>query len=314
MSPPTNQSPYQQPQTNPQYTGYTSPPPQNVYNPPPSQYPQQNPYDTPQNYPIMQTSHNVSQNTNSMTQTQSVQFSGPFPGNNYSVSYTETHSYNTGGPSPHFQHQHAPMDYNSFNDFKKRVKDTAFSSAKVDLVSTVAKNSYFTSEQVKELIKESLVHSSDKISAVDILYPRTVDPTNFLVVEDAMVHMSEKEKVRDVMKGGNNVHKPIVSNDPFMQSPMDPNSFSDFKKRLSNTSFSSAKVDLIRTIAQSSWFTSNQVKELVKDGLVHSSDKTEAAEILYPRVLDKNNFLVVEDAMVHMSDKEKVRNIMKKGY
>ncbi|MDP2315743.1 MAG: DUF4476 domain-containing protein [Pseudomonadota bacterium] len=72
--------------------------------------------------------------------------------------------------------------------------------------------------------------------------------------------------------------------------------------------FSSDQLGIVRSAARSSYFTIAQVG-VVLDQLAHSSDKIEAATILAPRVIDRQNAWKLNEHLTFSSDKEAVRKL-----
>ncbi|NOY25132.1 MAG: DUF4476 domain-containing protein [Oligoflexia bacterium] len=71
--------------------------------------------------------------------------------------------------------------------------------------------------------------------------------------------------------------------------------------------FSTGKLALLRSAAADRWFSVDQVRQLVQ-GLSFGSDKVEAAAILYPHVVDLQNWYLVYDAFDFDSDKQALRD------
>ncbi len=88
--------------------------------------------------------------------------------------------------------------------------------------------------------------------------------------------------------------------------PMDPSLFAAFMDRLSEASFSSDKLNLIRSASMGNYFTSSQVLQILNE-LSFSADKVKAAIMLYSCVVDANAWFLVYEAFSFQSDRQKVQ-------
>ncbi len=91
---------------------------------------------------------------------------------------------------------------------------------------------------------------------------------------------------------------------------MDAASFGKLRSAVSDESFSSDKVDLVKSAASRNHFTIEQVGALIEEA-VHSSDKVEIAEILAPKVIDPENAFLLNEHLTHSSDKEEVQKLFR---
>lgn len=95
-------------------------------------------------------------------------------------------------------------------------------------------------------------------------------------------------------------------------SPMADAAFASFLKGAQAETFSSTRIDLVKSVARGNWFTIDQVGR-VMDTLTHSSDKLDAARILAPRTLDPENAWHLNEHLTHSSDKEAVQAMFADG-
>ncbi len=86
--------------------------------------------------------------------------------------------------------------------------------------------------------------------------------------------------------------------------------FAGFLEALKKESFSSDKLGLITTVARTGWFSIAQVG-LVLDELPHSSDKVDAARILAPKVVDRQNAWKLNEHLTFSSDKDAVQALFR---
>jgi hypothetical protein len=93
---------------------------------------------------------------------------------------------------------------------------------------------------------------------------------------------------------------------------MDNNTFSSFFSAVKAAPFKSDKMDLIETAAQTSAFTTKQCKRLV-DLNTFDDDKIEMIQLLYPRIVDKQNFFILLESLSFISSKDKINDFIK-GY
>jgi len=88
-----------------------------------------------------------------------------------------------------------PMPQDKFQKLLDMLRKEAFESSKLDIVRTAAKDNFFTSEQVKEIM-ETFKFDENRIKVAKILYPRVVDRENFFIVYSALTYSSSREELR----------------------------------------------------------------------------------------------------------------------
>jgi len=88
--------------------------------------------------------------------------------------------------------------------------------------------------------------------------------------------------------------------------PMSPSSFRELMNSLKNEFSSSGKLNILKEAARGNYFTSEQVVDILSVFDVEK-DKLDAAKMLYPRVIDKNNFFKVYAVFKFQADKEELR-------
>jgi hypothetical protein len=79
------------------------------------------------------------------------------------------------------------------------------------------------------------------------------------------------------------------------------------KAAISSESFGDGKVAILSASAAGNWFTIDQVVELLPL-FAFSDDRVEAAVVLYPKVLDPENWFRVYGAFDFDNDKDEVRS------
>jgi hypothetical protein len=87
--------------------------------------------------------------------------------------------------------------------------------------------------------------------------------------------------------------------------------FQGLKRTLKKESFSSNRLDILKSAAGDNNFSVHQVIELI-DLLNYSEERIKAVEILYPWIIDKNNSLLLFDAMKFSSEKEALQMIIER--
>ncbi|WP_071147299.1 DUF4476 domain-containing protein [Bacteroides ihuae] len=93
---------------------------------------------------------------------------------------------------------------------------------------------------------------------------------------------------------------------------MDNNTFNSFFSAVKAAPFKSDKMDLIETAVQTSAFTIQQCKRLVELN-TFDDDKIEMIQLLYPRIVDKQNFFMLLESLSFISSKDKINDFIK-GY
>ncbi len=88
--------------------------------------------------------------------------------------------------------------------------------------------------------------------------------------------------------------------------PMRPTAFMRLLAALEEASFSDEKYAIVKEAASKNYFKSEQVLKILKK-FSFESDRLKVAKLLYPRVVDPENFFVVYEAFTFSSSKEELR-------
>ena len=113
-------------------------------------------------------------------------------------------------PNVHYEHHHHhqqqnnhchghPVSDSEFVQILNAIKKATFSSNKIQEITSIAKHNFFTCQQVKSIIKDTLDHSSDKVQALRLLAPKIVDRGNSRNIVDAFVFMSDQQTAREIL-------------------------------------------------------------------------------------------------------------------
>jgi len=100
-------------------------------------------------------------------------------------------------------YQTNPPGYNlmspyKFNAFLSQLDSESFSEDKLNLLKVVASNNYFTVEQLSAIM-DRFPMDEDKIKAVEILYPRVIDPENSYLLLNKVTFSKSKERLRRII-------------------------------------------------------------------------------------------------------------------
>lgn len=101
-----------------------------------------------------------------------------------------------GKPAVEEVEQVYPMADADFAQLLAAIKAESFSSGKRRVLQMAAPYSYFSTQQVKTLVK-AFDFSSDQVDAAVLLYPQIIDYHNFYQVLDAFTFESSKQEVRE---------------------------------------------------------------------------------------------------------------------
>lgn len=94
-----------------------------------------------------------------------------------------------------------------------------------------------------------------------------------------------------------------------MPREMDPASFSALQDAVARQPFSDGRLSVIASAAAYNWFTVGQVRSLI-DSIRPSDDRLRAVELLWPRVLDRQNAFLLEQAFPFSGDRARLRRIL----
>lgn len=94
-------------------------------------------------------------------------------------------------------------------------------------------------------------------------------------------------------------------NDNNIGMAMNSQSFSSFKQSISNESFDNTRMNIAKSVINTNYFTSAQIKELLPL-FSFEGNKLEIAKYAYKNTLDKNNYFSVADCFTFSSNKDEL--------
>ncbi len=94
-------------------------------------------------------------------------------------------------------------------------------------------------------------------------------------------------------------------NDNNVGMAMNSQSFSSFKQSISNESFDNTRMNIAKSVINTNYFTSAQIKELLPL-FSFEGNKLEMAKYAYKNTLDKNNYFSVADCFTFSSNKDEL--------
>ncbi len=86
------------------------------------------------------------------------------------------------------------MNNMMFQQLRRTVESESFDSSRVELLESTLRNNFFTSNQIKELMK-LVSFESGRLQFAKAAYTRTVDPENYFVVREALSFSSSKTEL-----------------------------------------------------------------------------------------------------------------------
>lgn len=107
-----------------------------------------------------------------------------------------------------------------------------------------------------------------------------------------------------------NNYPPINNNTPRSPQQMSDNAFNMARETIRKESFDNSRMTVARQIADNNYFTTVQVKELVK--LFSFEDrKLDFAKYAYGRTVDKNNYFIINEVFTFSKSKEELADYIR---
>lgn len=137
----------------------------------------------------------------------------------------------------------------------------------------------------------------------------------FSTLKPAIAQMTVGECMQDAMRRGvseaaaaiacsgqQGPKRPI----PAVPAAIDSESFSSLIQSLHSATFDKNKISVLASTVNRIYFTSNQAAQIIRK-MDFSAGQADAAVMLYPRVLDKQNWHVIYNSVDFESTKETIR-------
>lgn len=104
-----------------------------------------------------------------------------------------------GPPPPPLPGPPVPIGKAEFNGLLKQLQRLSFSDEKLNLARTTVSSGYaFTCEQVGQLMRTS-AFGDDQVRIAATLYPRIIDPQNFIQLTSILTFESDRQKLRQLV-------------------------------------------------------------------------------------------------------------------
>lgn len=88
------------------------------------------------------------------------------------------------------------MDNNTFSQFFSIFKNEPFDDSKIAMINQQMRNSQFTAEQIRDLVK-SISFDKNKLMLAKSMYKKCVDKNRYFLVSDAFDYESSKRELRE---------------------------------------------------------------------------------------------------------------------
>ena len=104
-------------------------------------------------------------------------------------------------PKPHDQKEiegPVPMSEEEFNQLIESIKNESFEDDQLSIVELSSRYNFYTVNQVILVINE-FSYSNGQLKALELLYPKVVDPENSHQILNAFSYSSDKEKAKEII-------------------------------------------------------------------------------------------------------------------
>ena len=166
-----------------------------------------------------------------------------------------------------------------------------------------SQTNYFTAEQVRKIVTQLAGpfsgHHKVQLEAAVMLYPRVVDKSNWYFVDGIIASRNQLSARIEKLKSEED--STVNTLDESLSESMSEAQFSSFMtafRRELAKPYDSKPLRFLTQPSQTNYFTAEQVRKIVTQlaGPFSSHHKVqlEAAVILYPRVIDKSNWYLVD--------------------
>lgn len=121
--------------------------------------------------------------------------------------------------------------------------------------------------------------------------------------------------VKDIIVGRDEDRRPLpgqrpLPDRPYQERVMGRDTFERFLQSVKKASFDSDKMELIKTAVATADFTSAQCRRVV-DLYSFDDEKLKVMKLMFPRIADKENFVVVIDALTFTLNKDEMNKFIR---
>ena len=206
------------------------------------------------------------------------------------------------------------LDESQFEKLKSKVNSKSFADQKYKKVTKFIPKTgrLITSEQAKEIVR-LFSFDNDQIKVAKFLYTHLYDKQNYDEMLSVLSFSNSKKEVEDYIESlGPQNNQYMYPNQGMYQYPLlSQDEFDKWIDKIRQEFPEREKLKKLTVLAQSKFFTASQAREFVKL-FSFADDQKSACVLLYPKLVDKENYDDMLDGLtfsLHKKDVEKAMGL-----
>ncbi len=225
-------------------------------------------------------------------------------GNNYGNNGYWNNGY---GPTDN-QRCHIPMQQNDFNSLKSQINAKYFDSSRLTLAKQACRYNCMTSDQIRDICR-MLSYESNRLEFAKYAFEYCYDRYRYYMVGQSFTYSSSVDELnRFITNQMANFQQPyggyfygsqggygyFQSDNPDCRFFMSDQDFSDLKRMINNTPYSSTKMTIAKQACMATCISAEQVREICRL-FSFDSDRLTFAKFAFEHCYDRRNYFKVND-------------------
>lgn len=192
----------------------------------------------------------------------------------------------------------AAISNGDFINAKNQIASQSSDAKKLEVAKAITDKNYFSTEQVKAMV-EIFLFEDNRMKYAKYAYPKTIDPTNYVLVKEAL----EKENHKLLEDYIQNLDKKAVENTLATgPSELSSEDFEALKQKLKGLALESHRLERAKTIVDRSKVSAMQVKQ-INDLFELEETRLDFAQYAYTKTLNPEDYNLVRDALSKSTSK-----------
>ena len=203
-----------------------------------------------------------------------------------------------------------PMHQNDFNSLKAQVRSRYYDSSRLTVAKQACRYNCMTSDQVRDLCKE-FSYESNRLDFAKYAFEYCYDRYRYYIVGQAFTYSSSVDQLNRYITnqtaayqqpyGGNQGNYGYFQSDnPDCHYFMTDQDFSDLKRMINNTPYSSTKMTIAKQACSATCVSAEQVREICRL-FSFDSDRLTFAKYAFDHCYDRRNYFKVNEVFTFSS-------------
>ena len=205
---------------------------------------------------------------------------------------------------------HTPMQQNDFNSLKSQIKAKYFDSSRLTIAKQACRYNCMTSDQIRDVCR-LFSYENNRLDFAKYAFEYCYDRYRYYMVGQSFTYSSSVDELnRYITNQMANFQQPyggqqggygyFQSDNPDCRFYMSDSDFSDLKRMINNTPYSSTKMTIAKQACMATCISAEQVREICRL-FSFDSDRLTFAKFAFDHCYDRRNYFKVNEVFTFSS-------------